>query len=459
MNGHAGDAEANRVVSNKVHIRGLDFLDETQLKSYIILHVGGKGADRIEWVNDTSANLVFSSEAAAQEALIQLAAVEIADATQLPPLEVLPAQPIADKPDVALQVRFALESDRKERNAAQKSRFYLFHPEWDPETDEGRRRRESGRDRRYRDRDDRGNNRRNGRGRYEDRFRDEEPGSFDVNLYDDDAGALAKRATPQRGDRGRDSPSPSAHSGSDYHKSTNRDKELFPNRKELFPNRRSRDSMRSDRGTNSRNRSRSPGRDDRDAMEDDLARDREAVRNNREKARSLKERISRADSDSRENKSRELFPSKIAGESRRAKMDQVPSDLLAGMSRLSYDGAFDSDIDSAPFPSISKPAMSSSRPMDERLAGRVHNSRSNLVTLTFADRISEPRGAMSIRGSAQEGSGSGMLKIKGTSVKELFPNKFNGSGNSGSSNAGKELFADRVSGGGRRRQKAEDLFY
>lgn len=422
------------------------------------MHVGGKGADRIEWVNDTSANLVFSSEAAAQEALIQLAAVEIADATQLPPLEVLPAKPIADKPVVALQVRFALESDRKERNAAQKSRFYLFHPEWDPETDEGRRRRESGRDRRYRDRDDRGNNRRNGRSRYEERFRDEEPQSFDVNLYDD-AGALAKRTTPQRGDRGHDSHSPSAHSGSDYHQPTNRDKELFPNRKELFPNRRPRDSMRSDRGTNSRNRSRSPGRDDRNAMEDDLARDREAVRNNREKARSLKERISRADGDNRENKSRELFPSKIAGEGRSAKMDQRPSDLLAGMSRLSYDGAFDSDIVSAPFPSISKPAMSSSSPMDERLAGWTHNIRSNLVTLTFADRISEPRGAMSIRGSAQEGSGNGMLKIKGTSVKELFPNKFNGSSNSGSSNVGKELFADRVSGGGRRRQKAEDLFY
>lgn len=456
MNYHAGDAEATRIVSNKIHIRGLDFIDENQLKSYIILHVGGKGADRIEWVNDTSANLVFSSDAVAQEALVQLAAVEIADATQLPPLEVLPAKPIADKPDVALQIRFALESDRKERNAAQKSRFYLFHPEWDPETDEGRRRRESGRDRRYRDRDDRGNNRRNGRGRYEERFRDEEPGSFDVNLYDDDAGALAKRATPSRGDRGRDSRSPSAYSGSDYHKSTNRDKELFPNRKELFPNRRPRDSVRSDRGANARDRSRSPGRDDRDAMEDDLARDREAVRNNREKARSLKERISRADGDSRDKKSRELFPTKVAGEGRRAQMDQVPSDLLAGMSSLSYDDAFDFGIVSGPFPAPTKPAMSSSGPMDERLAGRVHSSSSSkLVTRRFADRISEPKGMTSIRGSAHGGDGVGVLKIRGTSVKELFPNKFNG----GSGNAGKELFADKASSGGRRRQRAEDLFY
>lgn len=364
MNGHAGDTEANRVVPNKVHVRGLDFLDENQLKSYVISHVGGKGADRIEWVNDTSANLVFSSDATAQDALVQLAAVEIADATQLPPLEVLPAKSIPEKPEVALQVRFAVESDRKERNAAQKSRFYLFHPEWDPETDEGR----SRRDRRYRDRNDRGNPRRNGRDRYDDRFRDEEPESFDVNLYDDDSGALAKRTTPRRDDRGRDSRSPSAHSGSDRYKSTNRDKELFPNnrdkelfptnRKELFPNRRPRDPMRSDRAAHSRDRSRSPGRDDRDAMENDLARDREAVRNNREKARSLKERISRADGDGRDSKAKELFPSKVAGEGRKAKMDQVPSDLLAGMSRLGYDGAVDFDIVFAPFSTISGSAVS-----------------------------------------------------------------------------------------------------
>lgn len=464
MNGHTGDNETNRVVPNKLHIRGLDFLDENQLKSYVIIHVGGKGADRIEWVNDSSANLVFSSEAAAQDALIQLAAVEIADPTQLPPSEILPAKSVADRPEVVLQVRFAVESDRKERNAAQKSRFYLFHPEWDPETEEGRKRRESGRDRRYRDREDRGSNRRNnGKARYEDRYRDEEPETFDVNLYDDDAGALTKRITPTHGQRVRDSRSPSAYSDSDHYRSTNRDKELFPSRKELFPNRRPRDPMRSDRAASSRDRSRSPGRDDHNAMEDDLARDREAVRNNREKARSLKERISRTDGDNRAAKSKELFPSKVVGEGRKAQMDQVPSDLLAGMRGLSYDGAVDCNIVSVPFSVVHESATSPSNHVDERPAGHIHfrNSSSNLVTLTFADRITDSRNAMSIRGSAQQSGGSGMLKIKGTSVKELFPNKFNGDSNSSSSsnNAGKELFADRVSGGSRRRQKAEDLFY
>lgn len=87
-----------------------------------------------------------------------------------------------------------------------------------------------------------------------------------------------------------------------------------------------------------------------------------------------------------------------------------------------------------------------------------------MVTLTLADRITDARSTMSIRGTAQQSSGdSGILKIKGTSVKELFPNKFsshNDSGNNSSGgNVGKELFAEKVTGGGRRRQKAEDLFY
>jgi hypothetical protein len=44
------------------------------------------------------------------------------------------------------------------------------------------------------------------------------------------------------------------------------------------------------------------------------------------------------------------------------------------------------------------------------------------------------------------------IKGTGTTVKELFPEKFSG-------NKGKELFAEKLEGRGRRRQKAEDLFY
>lgn len=391
-NGPAGD-DTPTVQPNKIHVRGLEVLDETQLKQYVSANVGGKGADRIEWVDDSSANLVFNSESAAQEALKLLAAVDILDVTQLPPLEVLPAKPVPERPEVALQVRFAVETDRKVKGAAQRSRFYLFHPEWDPETEEGKRRRE-GRDRRYRDREDRGGYRRNGRGRYDDRNEEEEPEPFDVNLYDDDTGALARRVTP-RGRR-RDSRSPSADT--DRRRPVNAGKELFPDRagkelfpnkagKELFPNHKPRDSLRSERGASSRDRSRSPARDERDAMMDDLAKDRE-VQRNRETARSLKERISRPASGARE-----LFPNKASSGSK-AQMDQVPSDLLA-------------------------------------------------------DRVTDPSNGISIKGMAA----SQGISIKGTAnKKELFPEKLGG-------NSGRELFASKLEGRGRRRQKAEDLYF
>ncbi|KAG8159048.1 hypothetical protein KVR01_011491 [Diaporthe batatas] len=403
-NGPTGD-DSPTVQPNKIHIRGLEVLDETQLKQYVSANVGGKGADRIEWVDDSSANLVFNSESAAQDALKLLAAVDILDVTQLPPLEVLPAKPVAERPEVALQVRFAVESDRKVKGAAQRSRFYLFHPEWDPETEEGKRRRE-GRDRRYRDREDRGGYRRNGRGRYDDR-NEEEPETFDVNLYDDDTGALARRVTP-RGGRRRDSRSPSDPEDSDRRRPLNAGKELFPNRagkelfpnkagkelfpnkvgKELFPNHKPRDSLRSERGASSRDRSRSPARDERDAMMDDLAKDRE-VQRNREMAQSLKERISRPTSGARE-----LFPNRASSGSK-AQMDQVPSDLLA-------------------------------------------------------DRVTDPSNGISIKGMAA----SQGISIKGAAgKKELFPEKLGGG------NAGKELFAGKLEGRGRRRQKAEDLYF
>ncbi|KKY29651.1 hypothetical protein UCDDA912_g10428 [Diaporthe ampelina] len=335
VNNEAVGDDTPTVLPNKVHIRGLEVIDETQLKQYVSAHVGGKGADRIEWVDDASANLVFNSESAAQDALKVLAAVEILDVTQLPPLEVLPAKPIPEKPEVALQVRFALETDRKVKGAAQRSRFYLFHPEWDPETQEGKRRRE-GRDRRYRDREDRGGYRRSGRGR-------------------------------------------PLNAG-----------------KELFPNKRPRDALRSERGAHSRDRSRSPARDERDAMMDDLAKDRE-VQRNRDTARSLKERISRPRSSN--TTTRELFPNKAPNGSK-AQMDQVPADVLA-------------------------------------------------------DRITDPSNGISIKGLARQSNPQQGISIKGSAnKKELFPEKLGGNFNSG-----KELFADKLEGRGRRRQKAEDLYF
>jgi len=74
-----------------------------------------------------------------------------------------------------------------------------------------------------------------------------------------------------------------------------------------------------------------------------------------------------------------------------------------------------------------------------------------IPTLTHTERITRPSEAgFNIRGIASQRSSDQGIAIKGSaSAKELFPDKL-------SSNAGKELFANKL---GRPRQRAEDLFH
>lgn len=242
------------MVPNKIHIRGVDSLHTDDIKAYVRSHFGD--VDKIEWIDDTSANLVFGSEPTAKEAIVALSAVEIADASALPIGEAVPAKPLTDKPKTTLTVRFAVASDRKERGAALRSRYYLLHPEHDPE--EKRRRREERS--RYRNRD---SDQRSRRRRDDD---DDNQETFDASMYDD---APRRRSTSR--DNRRDS-----------YSRENRGKELF-----------------ADRATR-RNRSASPMRDDTImGGSDDVLRNREA-------ARSIRDRISS------NNKNKELFPTKTS---------------------------------------------------------------------------------------------------------------------------------------------------
>ncbi len=381
----------------KLHLRGLDALTPDDIKAYIIEHVGtgtGRGGapyERIEWIDDTSANLIFESEAAAAGALTALAAISIADTAQLPVREPLPAKTYSGKPDdvsAGLSVRLAVASDRKQSGAAARSRFYLLHPEYDPEerrrSQQNRRRDDRGSYRDSRDsRDSRSRNHRSYRDDRDDRDDREEDirnNSFDVSLYDDDAPALAQRPSDRRRRRSRTrSPRLQSRSRSRsrtrVRRSNNRDKELFPEGtakgRELFPNKvgterrgdsRERRSSR-ERGRESgrlRGRSASPRRDNGAFFYDDngddydgrLADERAeavaaAASANRNKARAIKDRLSSAKDDggsSRSNAGRELFPS-AAGNV--AQMDLFDSTAavttrLSGMS-VSYDGIFERD--------------------------------------------------------------------------------------------------------------------
>ena len=328
----SGAASDKAVVPFKVYIKGLDTFNPDDVKAYLAEHYGTAQLSRVEWIDDSSANYIFKSESTAQEALVALAAVEIADPTQLPPLEEIPAKSFTKKPESVLRIRFAVASDKKVFGAAERSRFYLLHPEYDPEE-----RRRRGEFNRYRDRDDQYRRDRRGDRRGDRRrdYRDEEtPESFDVNLYDDDSSALATRTRRRSCSRRRSASSetPEGRRGASQSR-RNREKELFPGRV-------------SGGGRGLRDRSASPVRDrdgDAEMALDENARAAAAMRS-REKGRSLRERMARDNSakelfPSRESSApKELFPTKVgAAFGGKAQMDQVSDTtvLSSGMCGLS----------------------------------------------------------------------------------------------------------------------------
>ncbi|QPC76374.1 hypothetical protein HYE68_007126 [Fusarium pseudograminearum] len=253
--------DSKTLVPTKIHIKGVDSLHTSDIKAYVKSHFGE--VDRVEWIDDSSANLLFPSEPTARDAIVALSSVPVADATALAIGETLPAKPFDAKPEISLQVRFAVSSDRKEQGAALRSRYYLLHPEHDPE--ERRRKNQENRSR-YRERD--GGYR--GDGGRRRRASDDDIETFEASMYDD-APRPARRRDSDIEERPRS------------YTRQNEGKELFVGRKKQ------------------RDRSASPRRD-RDG--DDLMDRRASSSGNRVKARDLRDRISTG------NKSKELFPTK-----------------------------------------------------------------------------------------------------------------------------------------------------
>ncbi|TFB00138.1 hypothetical protein CCMA1212_008017 [Trichoderma ghanense] len=264
---HNEDDASTTIVPTKIHIRGLDNLHTDDIKSYVKSHFGT--VDRVEWIDDSSANLVFSSEPTARDAFVALSAIDIADATALGIGETVPAKALEGRLETSLQLRFATLADRKQAGAALRSRYYLLHPEHDPEE---RRRRQQETRARYRDRDrDRDHRGSGGRRR---RYSDEQVETFEASMYDDAPKPSRDSRSPERsGSRAR---------------GNNRGKELFADRP-------------AGRSSARRGRSASPRRDDDgDAAVDLLA----SSSGNRTQARSIKSRLAS------ETRSKELFPSK-----------------------------------------------------------------------------------------------------------------------------------------------------
>jgi hypothetical protein len=395
------EANATEVAPEKVHLRGLDNLTTKDIRAFSSEYLEAHKPVHIEWIDDTSANIVYENADIARDALMAFAAVEISDLTQIPPLQTIVAKSFPSHPETKLEVRIAVLGDRKQAGARERSRFYLFNPEYDPA--ERRKRGGNRGGNRYRDRDDGGY--RSQRYDDEEQRKRERDANFDVNLYDDDEGALAQRAG--RDNRGLDSSSGSDSRGRDSRRVRfNRGgagKELFPDRGDS-------------RGGRLRNRSASPVRDNDgdqsmgDARASERRRDEIRVAENRQKAHLIKAHLRDA------SIAKELFPEKTK--------------------TTHGSNAFDS-------------------------ADQTADLFAHKMAVPFMDGSSEenPRngGGFSIRGTAKAPPAQPQtFSIKGAAmaprVKELFPSKFG-------DNAGKELFSERLEGRGGRRQKAEDLFH
>ncbi|KAK5627256.1 hypothetical protein RRF57_002971 [Xylaria bambusicola] len=391
-------------------------MNPNDVKAYVAQHLSDDSLhlERIEWIDDNSANLLFASENIALQALQALSAADyhISDASQLPARQLLPAKSFSEKPEVTLQVRPALESDKKQAGAASRSRFYLLNPEYDPE--ERRRKNE----RRYRDRNGDDLSRRRGR----QARADESDEPFDVNLYDDSSIPAETKGRSRR----RRSLTPDYKTTEpriDSYRPSNRGKELFP------------ENLGS-RHRTSRNRSASPVHDrDGDRDMNDLANNGSAVarERNRYRAQAIKSHLSR------QNRAKELFPSEAASESGRLgdKVEDAATLLSKGITLPLMDGSSD-----APAVDARKLADRVTVPGKGKLAARITSPG--------------PTGgaAFNIRGVADRRSSNTGFAIKGSagkSVRELFPDKFG-------QNTGKELFGDIAGGRPRQRQRAGDLF-
>ncbi|KAL9116581.1 MAG: hypothetical protein Q9187_006893 [Circinaria calcarea] len=448
------------IALHKIHIRGVDDLTTLDIKAYSNEHLEHLALDpplRIEWIDDTSANIVFNCPAMAIKALHHLSLSPFDNVNTVSRLQLRTAKPFSKHPGSNLQIRIAVLTDQKRPRAYEASRFYMMHPEHDP-----RERRQSGR-RHERDRTSR--NSRYGDDEHRRRKQKDEDQGFTASMYDDDEDALASRQKGPAERRGSKSTLSSDGDRGSYRRGPYR-----PNRSDR---RRSRDRSASpDRDTDGENRRRKkrrtppPRYQERDPYPAfDKKSGKELFPTKATSVSNFESDMSMRDASSSvrgkelfpnkktvENLKKELFPTRTVTIAHRRSdafdaADETADLFATGMSVPFVDGAADYP------PKRSLADRISTRP--KNTLGRLKNT----VSDTTIDALNgdEDEG-FSIRGvSKQQDSG---FSIRGLgadaspagAVKELFPGKTVG-------NAGKELFAEKLQGRGGRRNKAADMFY
>lgn len=384
----------------------------------------------VQWVDDTSANLVYKDKDIARRAMLnfivesdQVTSEEI----QQNPFILRTAKKLVINEGCMLTVRVAMMGDRKKKNARDASRYYLMHPEADP-GERGKRGPVRGENGDYKRRrfDDKEHRRR--------RHHDDEADStndFAASMYDD-----VPSEKKETGGRGRDlfsrisksrqrSASPMANgdaipiSDSDEDNQPRRRRHAYRDRDSPPPRRRNNQGRElfDDVPSTGRNGMRSEDPSLLRKQSQTKASNASSYEANQGMARQLRAGLKAAQSSS---------PARSHRRSR-AIDSRVEEDLSERFGRKSI------SLDS------SKSVTQTTANSGKELFGQDVNMNND--------------GGFSIKGSASQG-----ISIKGRAgdVKELFPDRFtSGVGRSG--NAGKELFDQPVRPRGPR-QRAGDLF-
>ncbi|KAK6351514.1 hypothetical protein TWF718_004672 [Orbilia javanica] len=137
----------DNVISNKIHLRGLDSMSSDDVKTWIAGHFPEPTVEKLEWIDDTSLNLVYQDEETAMAALNALS-TDIGRGSR--PWELREAKSSEAFPLARLDIRLAFATDKKEKGARERSRYYLFHPEEDRVEQQEKRKREQEKERRER---------------------------------------------------------------------------------------------------------------------------------------------------------------------------------------------------------------------------------------------------------------------------------------------------------------------
>ena len=440
----------SELAPHKVYIRGLEDLTTSDIQAFSFEHYPlDESPPRVEWIDDTSANIVFGGEEIAMVALRHFT-LRSEKSELLPSSQLRAAKPLSNRPGSSLYVRIAALTDHKRPRAYEASRFYMMHPEHDP------------REQRRRDGSFQGNGdyRRKGYSNDEHRRRrlkDKEDG-FDASMYDD--GRLSIR-------RGSISSSVDGHGIEQRGNGRLRGDSYRPARDERHGSRTSRNRSASPTGRNGHTpppsyRYRDPHPFPQENKGKELFPSINSVRDTDHNAKDLfGSKMLAADVINgpyftKSAFAREAAPGGRVLPSNRMRATEMKRELFPDKvkpNKHSRSDAFDAaDATADLFASgMSVPFTDGSSSRKSPMHGlRSSCSRSRVdggdveVGLSIRGASRKQNQGFLIRG------GAGVNAI-GT-IKELFPGKAAG-------NAGKELFIEKVEGRGGRRNRAEDMFY